>query len=144
MVKSGGSSSRRKSGGSSSISSGGGGGASRSSSSSSSRVSNSNSSVNVDSKACPPTKRGKSMRGFRSLFSGSEGKGAKKAKRKLGSNEFVIPIALYRQANARYTLVYSHGNATDIGAMHDRCAGISRALGVNVIAYDYTGYGVSG
>ncbi|CAM9733442.1 unnamed protein product, partial [Hapterophycus canaliculatus] len=53
----------------------------------------------------------------------------------------VIPIALYRKADARYTLVYSHGNATDIGAMHDRCAGIAEAVGVNVLAYDYTGYG---
>ncbi|CAM9428247.1 unnamed protein product [Scytosiphon promiscuus] len=53
----------------------------------------------------------------------------------------VIPVALYRKANARYTLVYSHGNATDIGAMHDRCAGIADAVGVNVLAYDYTGYG---
>lgn len=50
-------------------------------------------------------------------------------------------MALYRKANARYTLVYSHGNATDIGAMHDRCAGIAKAVGVNVLAYDYTGYG---
>lgn len=53
----------------------------------------------------------------------------------------VIPVALYRKANARYTLIYSHGNATDIGAMHDRCAGIAEAVGVNVLAYDYTGYG---
>lgn len=53
----------------------------------------------------------------------------------------VIPVALYRTRGARYTLVYSHGNATDIGAMHDRCAGIAEAVGVNVLAYDYTGYG---
>ena len=52
-------------------------------------------------------------------------------------------MALYRARNARYTLVYSHGNATDIGAMHDRCAGIAKAVGVNVLAYDYTGYGLA-
>lgn len=55
----------------------------------------------------------------------------------------VIPLALYRTANARYTVVYSHGNATDIGAMHDRCAGIAKEVGVNVLAYDYTGYGAA-
>lgn len=55
----------------------------------------------------------------------------------------VIPLALYRKANARYTVVYSHGNATDIGAMHDRCAGIAKEVGVNVLAYDYTGYGAA-
>lgn len=58
-----------------------------------------------------------------------------------GKRGSVIPLALYRKANARYTLVYSHGNATDIGAMHDRCAGIAEAVGVNVLVYDYTGYG---
>ena len=80
---------------------------------------------------------------------GSNGGGSGKAapKKKLGMiraggrKGSVIPVALYRQANARYTLVYSHGNATDIGAMHDRCAGIAEAVGVNVLVYDYTGYG---
>lgn len=55
----------------------------------------------------------------------------------------VIPLALYRREGARFTLVYSHGNATDIGAMHDRFSGIADALGVNVLAYDYTGYGIA-
>lgn len=62
------------------------------------------------------------------------------SRRKKGN---VIPLALYRKANARYTVVYSHGNATDIGAMHDRCAGIAKEVGVNVLAYDYTGYGAA-
>lgn len=56
----------------------------------------------------------------------------------------VIPIALHRREGARFTFVYSHGNATDIGAMHDRCAGIADALRVNVLSYDYTGYGMAG
>ena len=60
-----------------------------------------------------------------------------------GKGGSLIPVALYRGRNARYTLVFSHGNATDIGAMHDRCAGIAKAVGVNVLAYDYTGYGLA-
>ena len=68
---------------------------------------------------------------------------ASKAKLGGGKGGSLIPVALYRARNARYTLVYSHGNATDIGAMHDRCAGIAKAVGVNVLAYDYTGYGLA-
>ncbi|CAM9480232.1 unnamed protein product [Phaeothamnion confervicola] len=55
----------------------------------------------------------------------------------------VIPIVLYRRAEARYTIIYSHGNATDIGAMHDRYCGIALHLGVNVVGYDYSGYGAA-
>lgn len=55
----------------------------------------------------------------------------------------MIPLALHRREGARFTLIYSHGNATDIGAMHDRCVGIADALGVNVLSYDYTGYGMA-
>ncbi|CAN0191681.1 unnamed protein product [Discosporangium mesarthrocarpum] len=54
-----------------------------------------------------------------------------------------IPLALHASEGARFTLIYSHGNATDIGAMHDRCAAIAAALGVNVLVYDYTGYGAA-
>ena len=68
---------------------------------------------------------------------------ASKARIGGGKGGSLIPVALYRATNARYTLVYSHGNATDIGAMHDRCAGIAKAVGVNVLAYDYTGYGLA-
>ena len=39
--------------------------------------------------------------------------------------------------------MYSHGNATDLGGMFSRYVYIAVKLGVNVVGYDYTGYGVS-
>ena len=42
-----------------------------------------------------------------------------------------------------YHIVYSHGNATDLGGMFSRYVYIAVKLGVNVVGYDYTGYGVS-
>lgn len=46
--------------------------------------------------------------------------------------------------NDRKTIVYSHGNATDLGAMHLIQCLLARGLGVNVVMYDYSGYGESG
>lgn len=42
------------------------------------------------------------------------------------------------------TLILSHGNATDIGAMFAIQVVLAHALDVNVISYDYSGYGESG
>eukprot|EP00980_Cylindrotheca_fusiformis_P030593 scaffold25083_cov117-Cylindrotheca_fusiformis.AAC.1 len=42
------------------------------------------------------------------------------------------------------TLIFSHGNATDIGAMFPLQAILANSLGVNVVSYDYSGYGESG
>ena len=42
------------------------------------------------------------------------------------------------------TIIYSHGNATDIGAMHFMQVIIAKGLQCNVIMYDYSGYGESG
>ena len=54
-----------------------------------------------------------------------------------------IPLVAFLVPNAKYTLLYSHGNATDIGGMYNRLCSIAQTLGINVIGYDYTGYGVS-
>ncbi|MEW6131155.1 MAG: alpha/beta hydrolase [Acidobacteriota bacterium] len=43
---------------------------------------------------------------------------------------------------AEYTVLYSHGNAEDLGGMRPILEAIRR-LGVNVCAYDYPGYGLS-
>lgn len=43
----------------------------------------------------------------------------------------------------RYTLLYSHGNASDLGHLLDTLIFISQELCVNVMAYDYAGYGSS-
>ena len=42
------------------------------------------------------------------------------------------------------TIIYSHGNATDIGAMHPLQLILSNSLECNVVSYDYSGYGESG
>ncbi|MBD2038084.1 alpha/beta hydrolase [Leptolyngbya sp. FACHB-321] len=43
---------------------------------------------------------------------------------------------------ATYTILYSHGNAEDLGDIRPRLTQI-QAIGVNVFAYDYRGYGTS-
>lgn len=42
------------------------------------------------------------------------------------------------------TIIYSHGNATDIGAMFPMQVVLTHALNCNVVMYDYSGYGESG
>ena len=54
-----------------------------------------------------------------------------------------IPAICIKVADAKKTLLYSHGNATDIGAMFIFFVAVSRVLQCNVVAYDYTGYGAS-
>ena len=54
-----------------------------------------------------------------------------------------IPMVLLRCKDAKFTIIYSHGNATDVGAMFFMYAMIAVACKVNVIGYDYTGYGAS-
>mmetsp|Transcript_3583 Transcript_3583/g.6684 ORF Transcript_3583/g.6684 Transcript_3583/m.6684 type:complete len:393 (-) Transcript_3583:61-1239(-) len=45
--------------------------------------------------------------------------------------------------DAKKTVLVSHGNATDIGLLRNHLLEFSSTLGVNVYAYDYTGYGMS-
>lgn len=42
------------------------------------------------------------------------------------------------------TIIYSHGNATDVGAMFPLQSILSHSLECNVVSYDYSGYGESG
>jgi acetyl esterase/lipase len=42
------------------------------------------------------------------------------------------------------TIIYSHGNATDVGAMYPLQSILSHSLECNVVSYDYSGYGESG
>ncbi len=48
------------------------------------------------------------------------------------------------QTDATKTIIYSHGNATDVGAMFPLQAILSHSLECNVVSYDYSGYGESG
>eukprot|EP00640_Fibrocapsa_japonica_P002727 CAMPEP_0113944730 /NCGR_PEP_ID=MMETSP1339-20121228/36221_1 /TAXON_ID=94617 /ORGANISM="Fibrocapsa japonica" /LENGTH=247 /DNA_ID=CAMNT_0000950031 /DNA_START=73 /DNA_END=813 /DNA_ORIENTATION=+ /assembly_acc=CAM_ASM_000762 len=51
--------------------------------------------------------------------------------------------AFFIDRNAHLTILFSHGNAEDLGMIYDWFYDFSRQLSVNVLAYDYTGYGKS-
>jgi len=44
---------------------------------------------------------------------------------------------------SKTTILFSHGNAADLGCMRDHLLDMSAQLGVNVFVYDYSGYGLS-
>ncbi|XP_004501843.1 uncharacterized protein [Cicer arietinum] len=53
-------------------------------------------------------------------------------------------VAMYvRHPMAKSTVLYSHGNAADIGQMYELFIELSIHLRVNLIGYDYSGYGQS-
>jgi len=54
-----------------------------------------------------------------------------------------IPAFFIKRRGAKITFLFSHGNAEDLGMMYNRMKEMARVLGVNVMAYDYTGYGMS-
>jgi hypothetical protein len=49
-----------------------------------------------------------------------------------------------RPTSRTKTIIYSHGNATDIGAMFPMQSILVQSLEANVVCYDYSGYGESG
>mmetsp|Transcript_18683 Transcript_18683/g.28239 ORF Transcript_18683/g.28239 Transcript_18683/m.28239 type:complete len:396 (-) Transcript_18683:131-1318(-) len=68
---------------------------------------------------------------------------------KIPSKDAFIASIIYRVPADRVgpqtkTLIYSHGNATDIGAMFQLQAILAHSLECNVVCYDYSGYGESG
>ncbi|KAE8691412.1 glycerol-3-phosphate acyltransferase [Hibiscus syriacus] len=54
-----------------------------------------------------------------------------------------IAATFWKHPHARFTLLYSHGNAADIGQMHDLFNELRAYLRVNIMSYDYSGYGAS-
>ncbi|XP_036213578.1 alpha/beta hydrolase domain-containing protein 17B isoform X1 [Bactrocera oleae] len=46
--------------------------------------------------------------------------------------------------NAKYTLLFSHGNAVDLGQMSSFYISLGTQLNCNIFGYDYSGYGMSG
>ncbi|XP_051117503.1 uncharacterized protein LOC127242142 [Andrographis paniculata] len=53
-------------------------------------------------------------------------------------------VALYvKNPSAKMTMLYSHGNAADIGQMLDLFSELSIHLRLNLMGYDYSGYGQS-
>lgn len=47
-------------------------------------------------------------------------------------------------SNAKYTLLFSHGNAVDLGQMSSFYLGLGARINCNIFSYDYSGYGRSG
>jgi len=54
-----------------------------------------------------------------------------------------IPAFFIERPNARVTILFSHGNAEDLGMIYDWFNDLARVLRVNIMAYDYSGYGKS-
>lgn len=54
-----------------------------------------------------------------------------------------IVTTFWRHPYARFTLLYSHGNAADLGQMLDLFIELRAHLRVNIMSYDYSGYGAS-
>ncbi|XP_074582508.1 uncharacterized protein LOC141838820 [Curcuma longa] len=53
-------------------------------------------------------------------------------------------VAFYlKNPLARLTVLYSHGNAADLGQLYDLFVQLKLNLRVNLIGYDYSGYGAS-
>ena len=54
-----------------------------------------------------------------------------------------IPVTFISTPGAKQTILYSHANAEDLGNIYPWCKFLVRSLRVNLLAYDYTGYGLS-
>lgn len=44
---------------------------------------------------------------------------------------------------SRFTILFSHGNAVDLGQMSSFYIGLGTRINCNIFSYDYSGYGVS-
>ncbi|KAL6506121.1 hypothetical protein OROHE_022650 [Orobanche hederae] len=58
-----------------------------------------------------------------------------------GGNKIVATF--WKHPSARFTLLYSHGNAADLGQMQELFIELRAHLRVNIMSYDYSGYGAS-
>ncbi|XP_008807011.1 alpha/beta hydrolase domain-containing protein 17C-like [Phoenix dactylifera] len=64
--------------------------------------------------------------------------------RRLRTNRGTEIVAMHvRNPGAKFTVLYSHGNAADLGQMYELFVELSRCLRVNLMGYDYSGYGQS-
>ncbi|XP_012945647.1 alpha/beta hydrolase domain-containing protein 17B [Aplysia californica] len=46
--------------------------------------------------------------------------------------------------NAKFTILFSHGNAVDLGQMSSFYIGLGSRINCNIFSFDYSGYGASG
>jgi pimeloyl-ACP methyl ester carboxylesterase len=56
----------------------------------------------------------------------------------------VYRIPTHRRTEHTRTMIFSHGNATDLGATFPMQVVLAHSLDINVVVYDYSGYGESG
>ena len=54
-----------------------------------------------------------------------------------------VPAVLFKADNARFTILYSHGNAEDVSISLDYLEEMAAACQANVFAYEYVGYSLS-
>ena len=59
------------------------------------------------------------------------------------SKENIVAAFIPAPKSSHKTLLYSHGNAVDLGLMLPNLEMLGKTLGVNVASYDYRGYGCS-
>ncbi|KAL9646500.1 hypothetical protein ABK040_006559 [Willaertia magna] len=59
------------------------------------------------------------------------------------SNKLIPSYFLKAKNNTKTTIIYSHGNAADIGLMYDFLVVLRDYLHVNVLHYEYVGYGLA-
>ena len=57
--------------------------------------------------------------------------------------ETIACVFVHCCPDAKYTILFSHGNAVDIGQMTSFLVGLGLRLKCNVLSYDYCGYGRS-
>ncbi|XP_009327365.1 PREDICTED: alpha/beta hydrolase domain-containing protein 17A [Pygoscelis adeliae] len=61
--------------------------------------------------------------------------------RGLSRERVLLPPSGRRET--RYTVLFSHGNAVDLGQMSSFYIGLGTRINCNIFSYDYSGYGVS-
>jgi pimeloyl-ACP methyl ester carboxylesterase len=59
------------------------------------------------------------------------------------SGSVEIPCLLFKQELSDYVIIYSHGNACDVGQAEDTYKMLSKEMKVSMCLYDYKGYGFS-
>lgn len=60
-----------------------------------------------------------------------------------GRNERIACMYVRACKNPKYTILFSHGNAADLGLMSSFYLGLGNKINCNVFGYDYSGYGLS-
>ena len=53
----------------------------------------------------------------------------------------LLPALFYRNMHAEYTIIFAHGNSTDIGIMYNYISDLVIQLKANILLFEYSGYG---